>query len=167
MERVPPGATRVPDRIPQVLGSACGAQNDATFNFCQHCVTPPYRGLLEPRVPGAALVIDIDRLEAHIEVVRAACVNKAGQRLKSVVADEFVACLRAHTAGDRGWESATDADVDDWLCWLDSHGNGTKIVHAVDCVAIGSTSLESYSPGSTCAKRYVAQTLGKGFVVKL
>ena len=113
------------------------------------------------------MVIDADRLAARKEAVQVASANTAGQRRKSAVADKFDAFLRAHTAGSRGWESATDADVHDWLCWLDSHGNGTKVVHAVDCVAIGSNSLDSCSAGSTCAKRYAAQTLDKGFVTKL
>ena len=56
-----------------------------------------------------------------------ALVGKAGQQRKCRVADNFDAFLRAQTSNKRGWMTATDVDVFEWLCWLDSHGNDTKI----------------------------------------
>lgn len=132
-----------------------------------HSTSANTRGLLEPRAPGATVVIDKTRLAARKETVLASLSSKASQQRKCAVADKFDAFLRAHTDGMRGWESATDVDVQDWLCWLDSHGNGTKVVHAVDCPEIGSTSMATCSKESTCAKRYAAQTLDKAFVSKL
>ena len=55
----------------------------------------------------------------------------------------------------------------DWLCWLDSHGGGTKAVHSADCNAVGSKSLDRCRPGSACDTHYAAQTLDKGFASKL
>ena len=75
--------------------------------------------------------------------------------------------MRARSDQTRGWASATNVDVLDWLCCLDTQGGGTKAVHAADCAAVGSNTLEGCTPGSGCAKRYAAQSLDKGFVSKL
>lgn len=106
----------MPDRILQVLCSQCKARNEATFNFCQHCGTPPFRGLLAPRASGIAVVIDDDLLQARKATVLASMNGKAGQQRKCAVADKFDAFLRERSKGLRGWENATDDDVLEWLC---------------------------------------------------
>ena len=42
--------------------------------------------------------------------------------------------------------AATDIDVFEWLCWLDSHGNGTKMMHAVTCPGVGLDSSAQCRP---------------------
>lgn len=156
------------DRIPQVLCTACKARNDATFNFCQHCGTAPSRAPPEPRAREAAgITIDEALLAERMAAVATSIMGTAGQKRKRVVADKFDEFMMTRSNGIRGWESATDVDVLEWLCWLDSQGDGTKTVHAADCSAIGSGSMEQCQPGSACAKRYAAQSLDKGFVSKL
>ena len=96
-----------------------------------------------------------------------ALVGKASQRRKCRVADNLDAFLRARTSNERGWMAAADVDVFERLYWLDSHGNGTKLVHAVTCPGVGLDSSAQCRPGGKCRKRYVAASLGKGQVSKL
>ena len=49
--------------------------------------------------------------------------------------------------------------VVEWLCFLDSQGNGTTIVHATSCPQVGQYSL--------CTRRYAFGSLQKSFVSKL
>ena len=83
------------------------------------------------------------------------------------MADQFDTFVRELPHDIRGWESATDVDVFDWLCWLDSHGKGTKVVHSPNCLAVGDTATSNCSLGDSCPRRYAAQSLDKGFVSKL
>ena len=82
----------------------------------------------------------------------AAAQNK-GQKLKLAVAEKFDAFVRARSNNARGWASATNVDVVDWLCSLDSQGGGTKAVHDAGCVAVSSDSLERCLADSDCARR--------------
>ena len=77
------------------------------------------------------------KLQERVAEVLEALVGKASQQRKCRVADNFDAFLRGRTSNERGWITATDVDVFEWLCWLDSHGNGTKLVHAVTCPGVG------------------------------
>lgn len=114
-----------------------------------------------PRSTGVAVIVP-DKLQARIDEVRGALSAKAGQRQKCRAADSFDEFLLARTAGARGWESATDVDVFEWLCWLDSHGRGTKWVHVTSCAGIGSDSTQLCEEGRGCARRYAAGSLDKG-----
>ena len=58
-------------------------------------------------------------------------------------------------------------DAFEWLCWLDSHGNGTKLVHAVTGPGVGLDSSTQCGPGDKGRKRYAATSLDKGQVSKL
>ena len=112
-------------------------------------------------------MIDESRLAARKAVVASATTHNAGQKRKRVVLDKFDAFIRTRSLQARGWERATNDDVLDRLCWLGSHGGGTKAVHSADCAAVGSKSLVGCSQGSTCGTHYAAQTLDKGFASKL
>ena len=75
--------------------------------------------------------------------------------------------MRARTSNVRGWQTATDVDVLEWLCWLDSHGNGTKRVHIARCPGVGSDSDSQCRPGGRCKKRYATASLDKGHASQL
>ena len=95
-----------------------------------------------------------------------ATTHNVRQKRKLAVSEKFDAFKRTRSNQARGRSSATNEDVLDWLCWLDSHGGGTKAVDSTDCAAVGSKSLERCSPGRTCITRYAASTLDKGFASK-
>ena len=99
--------------------------------------TPAYRAPPVPRTTGAPVQIVDSKLQERVAEVLKALVGTASQQQKCQVADNFDAILRARTSNERGWMNATDVDVFVWLCWLDSHGNGTKLVHAVSCPGLG------------------------------
>ena len=56
--------------------------------------------------------------------------GRPGQVRKRRVADEFDAFVLVISAGSRGWTTATPDDVFDFLCYFDTQGKGTKLVHA-------------------------------------
>ena len=120
-----------------------------------------------PRTTGAPAVIIDNKLNKRIREVREALAGTAGQQRKSRVADNFDGFVRARTNNERGWQTAADVDVLEWLCWLDSHGNGTKLVHIASCPGVGSDSDKQCRPGGHCKKRYAAASLDKGHASKL
>ena len=75
--------------------------------------------------------------------------------------------MRARTKNGRGWKSTTDVHVFEWFCWLDSHGNGTKLVHIGSRLGVGSDSDAQCQPGGHCKKRCVAASLDKGHAPEL
>ena len=93
--------------------------------------------------------------------------DKGGQKRKCVVVAQFDAFMRARSQNARGWGGASDVDVQDYLCWLDSKGSGTTVVHARDCPEVGSKSLVKCEAAKGCSKRYAASSLEKGFTSKL
>lgn len=94
--------------------------------------------------------------------------NRPGEVRKAQVVQKFDAFLRSYTNGLRGWEEATPDDIFDWLCYLDSQGQGTKVVHNRSCPGVGTDDESACDPGDpVCGKRYAAGTLDKSFVVKL
>ena len=58
-------------------------------------------------------------------------------------------------------------DVFEWSYWLDSHGNGTKLVLIASCPGVGSDSDAQCHPGGHCKKRYAAASLDKGHASNL
>lgn len=93
--------------------------------------------------------------------------GRAGQVRKDAVAAQFDSFLTSFSVGTRGWIQATPDDVVDWFSFLDSQGRGTKLVHDVACPGVGSANRGRCPPGATCAKRYAADSLRKGFYSKL
>ena len=156
------------DRIPQVLCRVWRSANDATFNYCQHCGTPPCRDA-NPSAAVHYLAVSIDEplLDARKAAVAATAAQNAGRKRKVAVADHFDAFFRTRSKQLRDSTGADTDDDMDWLCWSDTQGGGTKAVHDSDCPAVGTTTLERCPTGSTCAKRYAASSLEKGFVSKL
>lgn len=127
LEALPYGPTRAVDLIPQVLCGACGGTNLGPYVFYKESA---YRGGPVPRSDAPPTVVDVGKFETRIQDVLAAVANTTGQQRKSSVADNFDGFVRARTQCGRGWKTATDVEVFECLCWLDSQGRGTKLVHA-------------------------------------
>ena len=111
--------------------------------------------------------IDVGKLEARRAVVFAAMPERPGQRRKSKIADDFDAFLLARTGGRRSWTTATDDDIFDWACFLDSQGHGATGVHDRSCPGVGLAAGGACLLGSGCAKRYAAGSMDKAFISKL
>ena len=149
---------------------SCGTENVAQLCFCYHCGVPPTSTIVASSTPlgaGPGLVIDVPSLTARRAFVTTAMAGRAGQIRKDKMAGDFDLFLRTLTSGQRGWESATPDDVFDWLCYLDTQGNGTKLVHDRSCPGVGTSDETACAPGGACGKRYAAASLQKGFVSKL
>ena len=93
--------------------------------------------------------------------------ERPGQKRKSKIADDFDAFLLVRSGGRRGWATATDDDVFDWACFLDSQGHGTTWVHDRSCPGVGIADGGACRPDSGCAKRYAAGSMDKAFISKL
>ena len=140
-------ATRTRGRIPGVRCATCRSENRDTFNFCSHCRAQPYGGPPVPRDLHAQPVeIDAEKLQARRASILAKLEGRPGQQRKSKIADYFDAFLLAYSDGHRGWETATDNDVFEWCCYLDSQGRGTTWVHDSSCPEAGSTGGEACAP---------------------
>lgn len=139
MEALPYGATRAADLVPQVLCMrrfAGGPTSVLTFSASSVRNRPIGGVRCQDQTPPPT-IIGVDKLEARIQEVLAAVANTTGHQRKSSVADNFNGFVRARKDGVRGWKTATDVDLFEWLFWLDSQGNGTKLVHATTCPGVG------------------------------
>ncbi|CAN0564276.1 unnamed protein product, partial [Ectocarpus sp. 12 AP-2014] len=108
--------------------------------------------------------VDLPKLRERREYVLAKMANRPGQQRKSRVADEFDSFVLSLSDNRRGWKTATDSDVLDWCCYLDSQGHGTTLVHAPSCPHVGSATKIGCPSGCGCATRYAAGSLHKSFV---
>ena len=161
-------ATRPRRRIPGVRCATLRSENRDTFNVFSQCGEQPYRGPPVPRDPHAPPVeIDTEKLQARRTSLLAKLDGQPGQQRKSKIADDFDAFLLAYLDGYREWETATDSDVFDWCCYLESQGRGTTWVHDASCPEVGSMGKEACAPTSGCAKQYAAGSISRGFVSKL
>ncbi|CAN0042059.1 unnamed protein product, partial [Pylaiella littoralis] len=138
------------------------------FKFCWQCGrqprdSAPATGVALPALPA----IDHARLQARRSQILSAMARRAGQVRKGKIAKDFHAFALAFSHGRRGWDAATPDDVFNWLCFLDSQGNGTKVVHDRSCPGVGSPATADCSVASPCPKRYAAESLTKGFWSKL
>ena len=111
--------------------------------------------------------MDVEKIQACRHQVLAAMEGRPGQLRKSRVADEFDAFVLVISAGCRGWTTATPNDLFDFLCYLDTQGKGTKMVHEASCPGVGRVGDDECPEGSLCARRDAAEPLRKGFVSKL
>ena len=93
--------------------------------------------------------------------------GRRGQLRKCAVADGFDRFRLGYSGGRRGWAEATDRDVYDYCCYLDSQGNGTTWVHERACPRVGSPVGNSCPPQFACAQRYAAASMRTGVVSKL
>ena len=71
------------------------------------------------------------------------------------------------TNNGRGGKTATVVDVFGWFYWLDSHGNGAKLMHIASRPGGRSHSDAQCQPGGHCKKRYAAASLDKGHASNL
>ena len=142
----------------------CRNANLAPFNFCWKCGVQPVRVLPAPRYQQRSpVVVDVQRLQSRRRNVLAAMEGRPGQVRKSRVADEFDAFVLVISAGSRGWTTATPDDVFDFLCYLDTQGKGTKLVHETSCPGVGRAGDDACLAGPSCARRYAAESIRKRF----
>lgn len=120
-----------------------------------------------PRNDEAPVKIVDCKLEERVRELLAALARKVGQQREYRVADDFSAILPTRTNVERGWETATDVDVFQWLCWLDSYDNGTTLAHVVAFSRKGLDDSAQCSSGGRCRKRYALASLDKGKGSKL
>ena len=109
----------------------------------------------------------VQKLQARRRNVLAASEGRPRQVRKNRVDDEFDAFVLIISAGSRGWTTATPDDVFDFLCFLDTQGKGTKLDNATSCRGVGRAGDDGCLAGCSCARRYVAESIRKGFVSKL
>ena len=161
------GPTWVRDRCRRVLCHECFHENDETYRFCQNCRCEAPRGC--PPVENGAnrLQVNETQLRTRYDQFRAFQRDKVGQRRKSAVADGFDRFMRSRSDRASGWEDASPEMVVEWLCFLDSQGNGTTIVHATSCPQVGQYSLSCSDRSLGCTRRYAFGSLQKSFVSKL
>ena len=161
------GPTWVRDRCRRVLCHACFHENDETYRFCQNCSRVSPRGPPEVGNDSNLLVVHETPLRIRYDQFFSFQNEKVGQRRKSAVADGFDKFVRSRSNGASGWEDASPDRVVEWLCFLDSQGKGTTIVHATSCPQVGQYSLSCSDRSLGCTRRYAFGSLQKSFVSKL
>ncbi|CAM9535322.1 unnamed protein product [Laminaria digitata] len=162
--------TQAPDRrVPAYAQCAsCNAKNCGTYKFCNFCGTQRSDGdggepvplLPDPDPVAGPVSIDRDVIAARAVEVLDALSDSVGRRRERAVTGGFDSFLRQYSDNRRGWKDASDLDVFAWLCWLDTQGQGTVILHAPPCPGVDSTDRE-------CTRRYSAESLEKDFLSKL
>lgn len=91
-----------------------------------------YRAHPVPRTDERPVDIVDSTLQERILVALAALSEEAGHKRKCRVANDFDVILRALTNNERGWQTAPDADLFEWLCWWNLHGIGKIIGARID-----------------------------------
>ena len=147
-----------------VLFAVCSScQEENQFNFCWKCGVQPARTVPVPRYPQRPpVVVDADKIQARRSQVLAAMEGRPGELQN--LADEFDSFLLAYLAGSRGWTTATVDDLVDFLCFRDTQGKGTNMVHEASCPRVGRAGDDECREESSCARRYAAESLRKGCV---
>ena len=122
--------------------------------YCWTCGTQPYWGPPIPRDPAALMVgIDSDKLNARRATRRAMMAGGSGPRHETEIADEVDKITQASFRERKDWGAATDEDVFDWCCVLDSQRNGTTWAHGPSCQCVGLTHGNACPPRSSGAKQ--------------
>ena len=93
------------------------------------------------------------KLHARRATLRAMTAGRLGPRHKKKTGDDFDACIQASSRGRKDWTTATDEDVFDWCCVLDSQRNGATWVHDSFCPRAGITHEDACPPGGDYTKR--------------
>ena len=139
---------------------ACRETNLRQYYFCWRCGAQPT--LVPPRASPShdTLRFDTVKRTARRNQVVAAMASKAGQKRKRRVADIFDDFLRPLSGGSRGWSDGMPDDVFDWLCFLDSHGGGTKWVHQRTCPGLGLEDSSACEAESACGNFTRAKRFG-------
>ena len=159
--------TWVRDWCRWVLCHACFHENDEAYRLCQSCSCEAPRGLPSVGNGSNFLVVNETQQRTRYDQFRSFQKEKVGQRRKTAVADGFDKFVRSRSNGASGWEDAPLVMVVEWLCFLDSQGNGTTIVHATSCPQVGQYSLSCSDRSLGCTRRYAFGSLQKSFVSKL
>ena len=153
------------DALLQIVSChACSEAYLRQYSFCWRCGVPPAVSARPCSVPDLTVPIVMAKLEARREQVTLAMAGRAGPKRKRRVAELFDAFLRSLSGGLKGWADATPDDVFDYLCYLDSHGGGTKWVHDRSCPGLGLEDGSACLPEANCGTRYACDSLKKGVV---
>ena len=170
-KNAPPPPLRGPiwvrDRCRRVLCHSCFHEKDETYRFCQNCSGEAPRGLPAVGNGSNLLVVNETPLRTRYDQFCSFQNENVGQRRKSAVADGFDMFVRSRSKGVSGWEDASPVMVVEWLCFLDSQGKGTTIVHATSCSLEGQYYLPCSDRSLGCTRRYAFGSLQKSFVSKL
>ena len=161
------GPTWVRDRCRRILCHSCFHENDETYRFCQSCSREAPRGPPAVGNDSNLLVVNETPLRIRYDQFCSFQNEKVGQRRKSAGADGFDKFVRSRSNGASGWEDASPDRVVEWLCFLDSQGKGTTIVHAPSYPQVGQYSLSCSDRSLGCTRRYAFGSLQKSFVSKL
>ena len=154
------GLATTRDLVRFAFCSTCHEENLAFLNFCWKYVTQSARVLPAPRYPRRSPVVeDAQKLRARRQTVLAAMEGGPGKVRKNRVADEFDAFVLVISAGSRGWTTATPDDVFEFICYLDTQGKGTKLVHATSCPGVSRAGDDACLAGFSCARRYAAESI--------
>ena len=118
----------------------------------------PVRSLPAPRYPQRALVVvDVEKIQARQHQVLAAMEGRPAQPRKSRLADECDTYVLIISAGPCGWTIATPYGLFYFLCYLDTQGKCTKMVHGASCPGVGRAGGDACREGSLRARRYAAR----------
>lgn len=151
----------------RVLCPHCIGQNDEGFRYCQFCGDPPEQEKT-PAGP-SPLQINEQALQSRAQEFQNAMAKLESIKRRGVTADLFSRFLISRVGGGAKYiENAQPQDVVDFLCWFDACGDGRTVVHAIECEAVGTDSLEDCSTVmGVCAKRYAHESLRTNYVSKL
>ena len=127
---------------------------------------PRDQGVSAPPSEGS-LQVDKTCLQQRKTQFLQARVSKQSELRKHQIAAEFDPFIHAISGAARNWTQATYQDVVDWLCFLDTQGDGTTVVHVPTCTEFDSKTWGGCARTLGCAKRYAAGSLDKGYIVKL
>ena len=161
------GPTWVRDRYRRVLCHACFHENDETYRFCQNCRCEAPRGCSPIENGANRLQVNETQLRTRYDQFRAFQRDKVGRQRKTAEVDGFYKFMRSRSDRASGWEDASPEMVVEWLCFLDSQGNGSTIVRATSCPHVGQYSLSCSDRSLGCTRRYAFGSLQKSFVSKL
>lgn len=113
------------------------------------------------------LRVDVTRLRQWKNQFLRARASKQCELRKYRVAAEFDRFIHAISSSARNGTQATDHDVVDWLCFLDTQRDGIAVVHTSACAEFGAKAWGKCSRTLGCVKRYAIGSLDNGYIIKL
>lgn len=146
----------------------CLGENDDNYRFCQWCAKPSAtRVQISKR---DALHIDEEQIAKRYKEFKEETAGTVSMKSRCATTQLYTRILTSRAAGRSvKMGESQPRDVVEYLCWLDSCGKRRRtVVHARDCTAVGTTSLEECSTEKgTCMKRYAHDSLRTNHVSKL
>ena len=148
--------------------SECLGVNGESFQFCQHC------GKTSTTATSAStdrpLDVDERAVTKRFKEFKTEVADTASVKSRCATTQNFARFLKSRKTGRVTLlQEAQPQDVVEYLCFLDACGSRRRtVVHARDCEAVGTNTLErcSTKPG-VCAKRYAHESLRTNHVSKL